>query len=65
MHLVQLLTQHQKQHYLKDGVGTDEDQITKENFHNHFWKNTAEKSSVDSHFTLIQDKKKAIKSVKS
>lgn len=41
MHLVQLLTQHQKQHYLKNSLGTafhlgDEDQITKENFHNYF-----------------------------
>lgn len=62
MHLVQLFTQHQKQHYLKHSLGTafhlgDEDWIPKENFHNYFWKNTVEKTSMDSHFTLIQDKK--------
>lgn len=41
IHLVQLLTQHQKQRYWKDSLGTafhlgDKDQITKENFHNCF-----------------------------
>lgn len=40
-HLVQLLTQHQEQCYLKGTLGTafhlgDEDGIIKENFHNYF-----------------------------